>query len=144
MTPARPTSPITWHTASRCPDGQCVEVGWRKSTHSSDGGCVEVRRGDGTVYVRNSRDRSGPVLEFTQAEWAAFTAGMRAGEFDPPTTYRCIGKPTTTDDVGRVVAHLPACGWEGNRPEGASTFCPKCGGWLQRTEQVDVPEEADR
>jgi hypothetical protein len=27
-------------------------------------------------------DPTGPVLMFTAAEWSAFTAGVRAGEFD--------------------------------------------------------------
>jgi hypothetical protein len=56
---------------------------WRKSSRSgSNGQCVEVRdRGD-AVDVRDSKDRSGPVLVFTSAEWAAFVAGAKAGEFD--------------------------------------------------------------
>jgi hypothetical protein len=32
--------------------------------------------------VRDSKNKSGSVLRFTQAEWAAFAAGMAAGEFD--------------------------------------------------------------
>lgn len=32
--------------------------------------------------VRDSKDRDGPVLLFTPAEWTAFTAGVRDGEFD--------------------------------------------------------------
>lgn len=32
--------------------------------------------------VRDSKDPSGPVLRFTPAEWAAFTAGVRDGEFN--------------------------------------------------------------
>ena len=57
---------------------------WRKSTRSTeDGACVEVANLDGGgCAVRDSKDRAGPVLHFTAAEWAAFTAGVRAGEFD--------------------------------------------------------------
>ncbi|HEU4425812.1 MAG TPA: DUF397 domain-containing protein [Pilimelia sp.] len=57
---------------------------WRKSTSSGgDGGaCVEVRRNDGAIQVRDSKNRSGPVLTFTLAEWRAFVAGAKAGEFD--------------------------------------------------------------
>lgn len=57
---------------------------WRKSTRS-DGGdnCVEVARAaDGTIGVRDSKNRTGPVLQFTPAEWEAFTGGVRDGEFD--------------------------------------------------------------
>jgi hypothetical protein len=58
---------------------------WRKSSFSNGtgGNCVEVADlPDGGRTVRDSKDRSGPVLRFTPAEWAAFTAGVRAGEFD--------------------------------------------------------------
>lgn len=58
---------------------------WRKSTYSSDqgGNCVEVAQlADGGRAVRDSKDPHGPVLSFTPAEWAAFTAGVRDGEFD--------------------------------------------------------------
>jgi len=58
---------------------------WRTSSYSgSNGGnCVEVARNlPGVVAVRDSKDRGGPVLAFTPAEWEAFTAGVRDGEFD--------------------------------------------------------------
>ncbi|RZU49257.1 uncharacterized protein DUF397 [Krasilnikovia cinnamomea] len=56
---------------------------WRKSSVSGDGGCVEVACVNGEVGVRDTKDRgSGPVLTFTEREWAAFLAGARAGEFD--------------------------------------------------------------
>jgi hypothetical protein len=35
-----------------------------------------------SVAVRDSKDPAGPVLEFTVAEWAAFVAGVRGGQFD--------------------------------------------------------------
>jgi hypothetical protein len=57
---------------------------WRKSTFSESAttNCVEVAQfADGWVGVRDSKDRSGPVLLFTPGEWAAFQAGLRAGEF---------------------------------------------------------------
>lgn len=40
-----------------------------------------ARTGGDRVSVRHSRDES-LVLEFTTAEWNAFLAGVRAGEFD--------------------------------------------------------------
>ncbi len=57
---------------------------WVKSSLSfSNGNCVEVTGlPGGWVGVRNSRDPEGPVLRFTQAEWDAFLAGARLGEFD--------------------------------------------------------------
>ncbi len=57
---------------------------WRKSRRSSAGdNCVEVAFAtDGSVGVRDSKDRTGPVLIFTPAEWEAFTGGVRDGDFD--------------------------------------------------------------
>jgi Domain of unknown function (DUF397) len=56
---------------------------WRKSSFSSiNGACVEVRTDSGTVQVRDTKNPDSPVLGFTSDEWAAFTAGVRAGEFD--------------------------------------------------------------
>ena len=57
---------------------------WRKSKQSAaNGGCVEMRRSaDGVVEVRDSKDPTGPVLHFTEFEWAAFLDGAKKGEFD--------------------------------------------------------------
>ncbi|MDQ3577107.1 MAG: DUF397 domain-containing protein [Actinomycetota bacterium] len=63
---------------------------WRKSSFSNGGSsgdpkdCVEVAFLDGgAVALRDTKDRSLPAHLFTAAEWAAFVAGVRAGEFDP-------------------------------------------------------------
>jgi hypothetical protein len=58
------------------------EAIWRKSTHSMANGCVEVAFVDGQVGVRDSKDRNGPMLVFTAAEWEAFLAGVRERQFD--------------------------------------------------------------
>ena len=59
---------------------------WRKSSRSNgtgtNGSCVEVAFLTDRVAVRDSKDRAGPLLVFTQAEWHAFLSGARAGEFD--------------------------------------------------------------
>ncbi len=58
--------------------------GWQKSSGCNGGACVEVSlAGDGAA-MRDSKDHEGTVLRFTPAEWAAFTAGVKAGEFDLP------------------------------------------------------------
>ena len=51
---------------------------WRKSSYSgSNGGeCVEVAT-TGTVLVRDTADRDGPMLTFTADAWRAFTAAIR-------------------------------------------------------------------
>ena len=55
---------------------------WRKSTRSGASGCVEVATIDRVVGVRDSKDREGPVLVFTDEEWNAFLAGVQDGEFE--------------------------------------------------------------
>jgi len=57
------------------------DPGWRKSSRCSTGHCVEVRREADSYLVRDSKDPAGPVLQFTGAEWAAFVAGVGAGDF---------------------------------------------------------------
>jgi len=55
---------------------------WRTSSYTnSDGGnCVEVATNlKGVVAVRDSKDRSGPVLVFTRDEWRDFLAAVKAG-----------------------------------------------------------------
>jgi hypothetical protein len=46
------------------------------------GACGEVAYFGGEVLIRNSRDPEGPVVRLTPAEWSAFAAGVKAGEFD--------------------------------------------------------------
>jgi hypothetical protein len=56
---------------------------WVKSTHSGDKTqCVEVAAlPDGGRAVRDSKHPHGGTLFFSGAEWQAFVAGVRDGEF---------------------------------------------------------------
>lgn len=67
------------------------ERSWVKSTFSGNGDCcVEVSLDPTEILVRDSkfrRDSSNdpdaqPILAYTQDEWKAFVAGVKAGEFD--------------------------------------------------------------
>lgn len=59
------------------------DVRWRKSSVSGMDGCLEIARSaDGAVLLRDSKDPAGAVLQLTEREWTAFTAGLKAGEFD--------------------------------------------------------------
>jgi hypothetical protein len=65
------------------PDLSCAA--WRKSTRSggTGGNCVEVATNlPGVAAIRDSKNLDGPRLVFTHAEWEAFTAGVKGGEFD--------------------------------------------------------------
>jgi hypothetical protein len=58
---------------------------WRKATYSGNGGasCVEVASNlPALIAVRDSKDRGGPALLFTPAEWAAFAEDLKAGRLD--------------------------------------------------------------
>jgi hypothetical protein len=57
---------------------------WKKSTHSyGNGDCVEAAPlAGGHVAVRDSKDKTGPVLMFSPSEWRAFLGGVKGGEFD--------------------------------------------------------------
>jgi hypothetical protein len=57
---------------------------WRKASYSSSNGgqCVEVALAPSVVAVRDSKDPGGPNLVVLAAEWGAFVAGVKAGEFD--------------------------------------------------------------
>ncbi len=54
-----------------------MESDWRKSSYSgSNGGeCVEVAT-DGTVFVRDTTDRTGPALTFTADAWRTFVSAV--------------------------------------------------------------------
>ena len=57
-----------WHTSSFSGhNGSCVEVAGLEGGHRA---------------VRDSKNPAGPALTVTASEWAAFTTGIRTGEFD--------------------------------------------------------------
>jgi uncharacterized protein YeaC (DUF1315 family) len=56
---------------------------FRTSSYCNFGNCVEVgRTPDGAVVVRDTKNRAQQALSFTDEEWAAFVAGVKAGDFD--------------------------------------------------------------
>jgi uncharacterized protein DUF397 len=65
-------------------DDDLKDLHWTKSAFSyGNGDCVELAPlPKGGIAVRNSRHPDGPALRFTDSEWAAFTRGTKAGEFD--------------------------------------------------------------
>lgn len=57
---------------------------WRKSSASGPltDNCVEVAFAGDLIGVRDSKDKDGPHLVFTKAEWKAFIQGAKQQEFD--------------------------------------------------------------
>ncbi len=67
--------------------GELPRVAWHISTRSENGGgsCVEagpLENGSGRVAVRHSHHPDGLTFVYTRAEWSAFLAGIKTGEFD--------------------------------------------------------------
>jgi hypothetical protein len=77
----------SWIKASASDQGaNCLETRWVTSSDSGHAQCVAVRHDPGGpgVHVRDSKHPDGPVLVFTEQEWAAFLVGAKRGEFDLP------------------------------------------------------------
>jgi uncharacterized protein DUF397 len=63
------------------------ELRWFTSSFSggNGNGCVEVAFApDGTVAVRDTKDRTLPPHRYAAAPWQAFLTGVRAGDFGRP------------------------------------------------------------
>ncbi|GLZ50370.1 hypothetical protein Acsp06_65550 [Actinomycetospora sp. NBRC 106375] len=54
------------------------------SSFCTDGSCVGVALDQDEVRVVDTKSADGAPLRFTAEEWAAFVAGVKAGEFDLP------------------------------------------------------------
>jgi hypothetical protein len=63
---------------------QLERLRWFKSKRSgANNGCVEAAFAEEGVYLRDSKaGGGGPMLLFTNDEWANFTDGVKDGEFD--------------------------------------------------------------
>lgn len=57
-----------------------VRHGWRKSSYSGNGGgdCVEVGRIRDGIAVRDTKDRTGPLLGFAPGAWRRFTDRVKS------------------------------------------------------------------
>ena len=54
---------------------------WRRTRDCADVTCVEVFDGGQEIHVRNSQSPDA-LVQFTPAEWRAFLAGVKRGDFD--------------------------------------------------------------
>lgn len=53
---------------------------WLKSSACVPGNCVEVAFGERAVFVRDSKNPSGPILKFSPDEWRDFLRLARTGK----------------------------------------------------------------
>jgi hypothetical protein len=61
---------------------------WRKASYSGNGGgdCIEVADQAARVLVRDTKDRTGPVLRFTPAAWRRFADQVKRSLAGPLPT----------------------------------------------------------
>lgn len=57
-------------------------VAWRISSKCDSAACVGVARQGEFVVIGNTSTPGGPISKFTAAEWSAFLAGVKLGDFD--------------------------------------------------------------
>lgn len=74
-------------TEQRLSPGEMAGIRWHVSTRSAGNGgqCVEagsLSDGSGRVAVRHSHHPEGVTVVYTRAEWDAFLASLKDGEFD--------------------------------------------------------------
>jgi hypothetical protein len=75
-------------TAAESAGVTATEVAWHVSTRSGngDGNCVEagpVLDGSGRIAVRDSKDRTGPVLVYGTTGWTAFLTTLKHNTIRP-------------------------------------------------------------
>lgn len=88
---------------------------WRTSSYSggSGGDCVEVRDDTRRVLVRDTKDRTGPVLPFTPQAWQRFADRVKRSLAGPQAKHpraflRLQGAPFSVyRAVPRAVARHP-------------------------------------
>lgn len=62
-------------------DNRVTASRWRKSSYttSNGGNCVEVVGQESRVLVRDTKDRTGPMLRFAPEAWHRFAERVKAG-----------------------------------------------------------------
>ena len=62
-------------------DNRVTASGWRKSSYttSNGGNCVEVAGRESRMLVRDTKDRTGPMLRFAPDAWRRFAERVKAG-----------------------------------------------------------------
>jgi Domain of unknown function (DUF397) len=114
-----------------------MRPGWRTSSYTGNGGgnCVEVGGTARMILVRDTKDRTGPVLRFTPAAWRGFAEQLKRSLASGPG---CA--PSAANRAGRRNSH-PSCAlWRTTR---AMTRAQMLTVWLARL-SLRESEPADR
>jgi hypothetical protein len=56
-----------------------LDGNWRIGSRCTSGSCIQVRFNGGSVEVRDSKDPTGPVLQFSPGVWQSSLGGIVAG-----------------------------------------------------------------
>ena len=56
---------------------RATEIVWRKSSKSGESECIEVAVDGEIILVRDSKDTSGPTLQFSGQAWRSFVSALR-------------------------------------------------------------------
>ena len=60
-------------------NGACVEIGWFVSSYTANNGaCVECALLPDAMSIRDTKDRTGPILFADHATWTGFVAAIKA------------------------------------------------------------------
>jgi hypothetical protein len=60
------------------------DLQWRKARRSvNNGACVEVAPISRQILIRDSTDRTGPVMRYSGRSWCIFVGDIKTGRFDP-------------------------------------------------------------
>ena len=57
---------------------------WRRSTRCGTGACVEYAIDGDTIFTRDSKDPSGPMIVVSKPAWHAFVEAVARGQFARP------------------------------------------------------------
>jgi hypothetical protein len=60
-----------------------ITLTWRKSTFSAEHECVEVAAAGGSVFTRDSKNRSCSPVGISFSAWRILLERIKAGELDP-------------------------------------------------------------
>jgi len=67
--------------AESSPSDPTAAPQWRRSSYCANGACIEVATDGPSVGIRDSKDLAAGELRLTPAEFRAFIAAVRDGNF---------------------------------------------------------------